>query len=219
MERDTRTDRTRARPAWLIGMAALAGAAAGIGAIYALAPASGNVESAACPGEAETAAAIAPLAKGEMAALNVARTPSPLPALAFKRPDGSPVSSADLKGRPTLLNLWATWCAPCRTEMPALDRLQATLGGPGFEVMAVNIDQRNPARATAFLDEIGVKALTRYADPSAEVFQDLKSAGLAFGMPTTILVGKQGCVLASLAGPADWASEDAAKVLRGAIER
>jgi thiol-disulfide isomerase/thioredoxin len=210
MDGDTRTDRPKSRrAAGMIGLAALAGIAAGIGAIYALGTPSGNVESAACPGAGARAARLSPLAKGEIAAVNVATAPAPLPALRFARPDGSPVVAADLKGRSILLNLWATWCVPCRTEMPALDRLQASLGGPRFEVVSVNIDQRNPQRAEAFLDEIGVKSLARYADPSAGIFQALKSAGLAFGMPTTLLIDAEGCVLASLAGPADWASEDA----------
>jgi hypothetical protein len=103
--------------------------------------------------------------------------------------------------------------------MPALDALQASLGGPGFEVVSVNIDQRNRERAAAFLDEIGVKTLARYADPTAGIFQTLKSAGLAFGMPTTLLLDEQGCVVASLAGPADWASADAKALVGELIKR
>jgi thiol-disulfide isomerase/thioredoxin len=219
MDGDTRIDRPKSRrAAGMIGLAALAGIAAGIGAIYALGTPSGNVESAACPGSGVRAALLSPLAKGEIAAVNVVKAPSPLPALRFRRPDGSPIASADLKGRSILLNLWATWCVPCRTEMPALDKLQASLGGPGFEVVSVNIDQRNPERAEAFLNEIGVNSLARYADPTAGVFQDLKSAGLAFGMPTTLMIDKAGCVLASLAGPADWSSEEAKAFVTAAVQ-
>ena len=69
---------------------------------------------------------------------------------------------ADFKGRAVLLNLWATWCIPCRAEMPALDRLQAAKGGPGFEVVAVNVDTAKPERRAAFLDRVGVKSLARY---------------------------------------------------------
>ena len=101
--------------------------------------------------------------------------------------------------------------------MPELDRLQASLGGPDFEVVSINIDTRNIARAAHFLDEAGIRSLTRYADPSANAFAELKKAGLAFGMPTTVLVDRQGCVLASLAGPANWASADAKTLIAAAI--
>ena len=103
--------------------------------------------------------------------------------------------------------------------MPALDALEASLGGPDFTVAAVNVDQRNTERAASFLDEVKVSHLTRYADPSAKIFADLKVAGLAFGMPTTVLLDKQGCVLASLAGPADWASADAKTFVTAALGR
>ena len=116
-----------------------------------------------------------------------------------------------------LLNLWATWCVPCRKEMPALDALQAKLGGDKFEVVAVNIDTRNLDKPKAWLQEVGIKQLGYYADPSAKVFQDLKAAGKAFGMPTTLLIDPQGCELGVLAGPAEWASEDAVKLIEAAL--
>jgi thiol-disulfide isomerase/thioredoxin len=118
-----------------------------------------------------------------------------------------------------LLNLWATWCAPCRKEMPALDRLQAELGGPDFEVVAINIDQRNLDRPGQFLDDIGVTRLVRYADATARVFQDLRAANRAVGMPTTLLIDARGCELAILHGPAEWASDDAMKLVRAALGR
>jgi thiol-disulfide isomerase/thioredoxin len=116
-----------------------------------------------------------------------------------------------------LLNLWATWCVPCRKEMPALDALQAELGGAAFEVVAVNIDTRDPAKPKAWLRDNKVDRLAYYSDPSAKVFQDLKAVGKAFGMPTTVLIDAAGCEIASLAGPAEWASEDALKVIRSAL--
>ena len=84
------------------------------------------------------------------------------------------------------MNLWATWCVPCRKEMPALDALQTRLGGEKFEVVAVNIDTRNLDKPKAWLQEVGIRQLGYYADPSAKVFQDLKAVGKAFGMPTTL---------------------------------
>jgi thiol-disulfide isomerase/thioredoxin len=202
-----------------IGLVALAGAALGVAAIYGISSMSRNEESIACRDAAPVAARIAPLAQGEVAALNVARSPKPVPTLAFDRPDGSRASLADFKGRTVLLNLWATWCAPCRLEMPALDRLQTALGGPDFTVASVNIDTRNTERANTFLDDAGVTALMRYHDHSARIFQDLKSAGLAFGMPTTLVIDPNGCLLASLAGPANWSSEGAKAFVKATLGR
>jgi thiol-disulfide isomerase/thioredoxin len=202
----------------LMAGAAAAGVLLVVAAIYGIGPRSRNADGA-CPGATAIAERLTPLAKGEVAALNVAQSPVPLPNLTFKDPDGRATDVAAMRGKTTLVNLWATWCVPCRTEMPALDALQASLGGPDFAVAAINIDQRNTERAATFLDEVKVAHLARYADPSAKVFADLKAAGLAFGMPTTILLDKQGCVLASLAGPADWASADARAFVTAALGR
>jgi thiol-disulfide isomerase/thioredoxin len=134
-------------------------------------------------------------------------------------PDGTPKTLADYRGRTILLNLWATWCAPCRQEMPALDKLQAALGGQEFEVVAVNIDTRNLERPKAWLKEAGVERLAYYADHEAKIFQDLKRVGKAVGMPTTLLVDPEGCELALINGPAEWASEDALTFVRTALGR
>jgi thiol-disulfide isomerase/thioredoxin len=160
-----------------------------------------------------------PLARGEVAAVTVAKESKRLPNLAFVGPDGTPKSLADYRGRTVLLNLWATWCAPCRQEMPALDRLQAALGGPEFEVVAVNIDTRNLERPKAWLKEAGVERLAYYTDREAKIFQDLKRVGKAVGMPTTLLVDPEGCELALINGPAEWASEDALTLVRAALGR
>ncbi len=127
--------------------------------------------------------------------------------------------STDWRGRTVLLNLWATWCVPCRKEMPALDALQGKLGGPDFEVVTVNIDTRDPDKPKAWLKDIGIDKLSYYADSNAKVFQDLKAIGKAFGMPTTLLVDPNGCELATLAGPAEWASDDAVKLVTAALKR
>ena len=118
-----------------------------------------------------------------------------------------------------LFNLWATWCVPCRKEMPALDELQAKLGGADFEVVAVNIDTRDADKPRAWLKEVGIERLAYYADPAAKVFQDLKQVGKAWGMPTTILVDAAGCEIGTLAGPAEWASDDAIKLVNAALGR
>jgi thiol-disulfide isomerase/thioredoxin len=177
----------------------------------------GNSAAAECRAAKPVAERLAPLARGEVAAVSVAATPKLLPNLAFTGPDGARRTLADFKGRTVLVNLWATWCVPCRQEMPALDRLQAALGGPGFEVVAINIDTRNLDRPKTFLNETGVQRLAYYADPEAKVFQDLKRVGKAIGMPTTLLVDREGCELALINGPAEWASEDALQLVRTAL--
>jgi hypothetical protein len=103
--------------------------------------------------------------------------------------------------------------------MPALDALQEKMGGPDFEVVAVNIDTRNLDKPKRWLQEVGVNHLTYYSDSNANVFQDLKAIGKAFGMPTTLLVDPSGCEIASLSGPAEWASEDGLKLISAALGR
>lgn len=174
-------------------------------------------EAGACPGAKATAARLAPLAQGAVAALNVEKNPGPAVNISFTGGDGKKLTLADFKGRNVLLNLWATWCVPCRAEMPALDRLQAKMGGPDFEVVAVNIDTSRLDRPKAFLTDAGVKTLNRYADPTADSFEALKVAGKALGLPTSLLIGPDGCELAVMAGPAPWDSGDAAKVVTAMI--
>jgi thiol-disulfide isomerase/thioredoxin len=173
-----------------------------------------------CAASAETAKKLKPLAKGEVAAVQVLEKPTPATPIQFLNGGGKGLSMADFTGKVVLLNLWATWCAPCRHEMPALDQLNADLGKDGrFEVVAVNIDTRNFEKPRAFLKEINVKSLTYYSDGTAKVFADLKSAGRAFGMPTTVLIDEKGCELAYLAGPAEWAGADAKALIRAALEK
>jgi thiol-disulfide isomerase/thioredoxin len=197
----------------LIAVAALAVLAA----IYGIITTLRNPADAACRPALAKARQIAPLAHGEVAAVQVASDPRALPPLAFTDAAGTQRSLADWHGRTVLLNLWATWCVPCRTEMPALQALQQKLGGKDFEVVAVNIDTRDPEKPKAWLRNVGVDQLAYYADPSAKVFQELKLMGKAFGMPTTLLIDPNGCELATLAGPAEWASDDAVSLVRAAI--
>ncbi len=158
-------------------------------------------------------ARLAPLARGEIAALAVEKKPRPAVPIAFDGPDGAKLTLADFRGRAVLLTLWATWCVPCRVEMPALDRLQANAGGKDFEVVAVNVDTARLDRPKAFLDAIGVKSLARYADPSGDSFETLRLAGKALGLPASLLIDKEGCELGTIAGPVNWDSDDAAKVV------
>src|SRR5438034_7391522 len=189
----------------------------GIGAFYGLGGFKrGTSGDPSCTGAVELARKIAPLAHGEVAALTMATTPLRLPDLAFWDAEGKPRTLSEWRGKTVLVNLWATWCVPCRKEMPALDALQARLGSDRFEVVAVNIDTRNLDKPKTWLQEVGITKLGYYADPSAKVFQDLKAVGKAFGMPTTLLVDPQGCELGALPGPAEWASDDAVKLIEAA---
>jgi thiol-disulfide isomerase/thioredoxin len=199
-----------------IGLAALVGAIVGLAAVYGIGRFGRNAATT-CSAGAAAAQRIAPLVHGEVAAISTAGEPRTIPELAFKDASGATKTLADWRGRAVLFNLWATWCVPCRKEMPALDALQAKLGGDGFAVVAVNIDTRDPEKPKAWLKDVGINRLTYYADPSAKVFQDLKLADRAFGMPTTLLIDANGCEVGTLAGPAEWASDDAVKLIGALI--
>jgi len=208
---------SKPRRALAIGAVALLACFAVAGAVYGLRGFARNPEDVGCRSAADLAQRIAPLVRGEVAALTLADPPRRLPPLAFTDAAAQPKTLADWRGRTILLNLWATWCVPCRKEMPALAALQRELGSPGFQVVAVNIDTRDPAKPKTWLAEAGIKDLAYYADSSAKIFQELKLLGKAFGMPTTLLIDPAGCEIASLAGPAEWASPDALALLRAAL--
>jgi len=197
--------------------AVLIGGVIGFAGVYAIGRlgrgASGDP---ACRGAVDLARKIAPLAHGEVAALTMATAPLRLPDLAFEDADGQPKKLSDWRGRTVLVNLWATWCVPCRKEMPALEGLQTRLGGPDFEVVAVNIDTRDPDKPRKFLKDANLSRLGYYSDDKAKVFQDLKVVGRALGMPTSVLVDGQGCEIATIAGPAEWDSDDAIKLIQAA---
>jgi thiol-disulfide isomerase/thioredoxin len=204
------------------GPLALVAAIVGLGtlaAVYGVVGAARNVGEPACRSALDLARRLEPLARGEVAAVKVADEARKLPELAFRDATGQPKSLADWRGRTVLLNLWATWCVPCRKEMPALDALQAKLGAPDFEVVTVNIDTRNLEKPKDWLREAGIERLTYYSDASAKVFQELKAVGKAIGMPTTLLVDPNGCEIASIAGPAEWASDDGVKLVSAAVGR
>lgn len=198
--------------------AVVAAGVVGLGAFYGLGGLKrGTGGDPSCAGAVELARKISPLAHGEVAALTMATSPLKLPDLAFEDGEGKPRKLSEWRGKTVLVNLWATWCVPCRKEMPALDHLQSTLGEPAFEVVAVNLDTRDPEKPRAFLSEIGVKALAFYADPATRTFQALRSVGRGFGLPTTLLIDRDGCELGYLAGPAEWGGADAEALVRAAI--
>jgi thiol-disulfide isomerase/thioredoxin len=199
--------------------AVLIGAVIGFAGVYGIGGLKRNaVGDSGCNPAVALSSKIAPLAHGEVAALTMATTPLRLPDLAFEDADGKPKKLSDWRGRTVLVNLWATWCVPCRREMPALESLQTKLGGPDFQVVAVNIDTRDPDKPKNFLKDANLTQLSYFSDSKAKVFQDLKNIGRALGMPTSVLVDGQGCEIATIAGPAEWASDDAIKLIKAAIK-
>jgi thiol-disulfide isomerase/thioredoxin len=197
----------------------LVGAAIGFAGVYGIGGLKRNASGdPACRPAVDLARKLAPLAHGEVAALTMASAPLRLPDLSFEDAQGKPKKLSDWRGRTVLLNLWATWCVPCRKEMPALDSLQTRLGGPDFEVVAVNIDTRDPQKPKNFLKEANLTRLGYFTDHNARIFQDLKGIGRALGMPTSVLVDPQGCEIATIAGPAEWASDDAVKLIIAAMK-
>ena len=139
--------------------------------------------------------------------------PKPLPELAFTDGTGAARTLAEFKGKVVLLNVWATWCIPCRKEMPTLDRLQAKLGGPGFEVVALSIDRGGIARVKEFYTEIGISNLAIYVDTSGRAASEF---GI-FGLPGTLLLDREGREIGRLIGPAEWDSPEMMTFLKPII--
>lgn len=185
------------------------------GAIYVTNRPDGNVESVSERSlDNPYRGALAPLAQGQIAALYVVEETTDRTRLAFADQADSRKSVADWEGRVVLLNLWATWCAPCREEMPALERLQETLGSDEFEVVAINVDRGGGAKGRAFYDEVGLDGLGFYYDDTQP---GLVRELAIIGMPTTILIDRQGREIARMAGPAEWSSDDAIRLIEATI--
>lgn len=126
--------------------------------------------------------------------------PQLAPDIRFQDAAGRERSLAEFRGKVVLLNVWATWCPPCRKEMPALDRLQAQLGGPEFEVLALSIDTQGIAAVRAFFKQVGIHALKLYVDPTMHAADALRIPGT----PTTLLIDRSGREIAQHVGPAEW---------------
>ena len=222
LENEVTDKKKRFPPARLVVIAALGGLIAGAAAVYVRESGSGNgaaMETAgakACEAAKDKVAAITPFLKGQVAAMAPVSESRPVAGLTFKGHDGKDLTLDDFRGKTVLLNLWATWCVPCREEMPALNALQKSSGNDGFEVVAVNIDVGDDQKPKTFLDETGVHDLGFYRDASMGVFNTLKKEGLAFGLPVTLLMDDKGCLLSSMNGPAAWDSDDARALVKAA---
>ena len=166
------------------------------------------------PPAVTTGPAIGKLNTGEMAAFVFKAAPEPLSEVSFSDGKGQPRTLKEWKGRVVLLNLWATWCAPCRKEMPALAALQRELGSKDFEVVALSVDRAGAEAAQKFLTSIKATDLALYIDPTARAGTALKAAG----MPTTLLIDRQGREIGRLTGAAEWDSDDAKKLIRFHLE-
>jgi thiol-disulfide isomerase/thioredoxin len=170
-----------------------------------------------CRASARIAAAVEPLATGHMAAFQTVE-PSDLTALPFDGSGKEARTIETLTGRVVLLNLWATWCAPCRAEMPMLANLHEEMAGEDFAVIAVSIDDKDRNRPEDFLAETNAEALDYHREPTLTLFNSLRAAELAMGMPTTLLLGPDGCAAGVLHGMAEWDSPEAKRLIAAAVE-
>ncbi|MGE5511646.1 MAG: TlpA family protein disulfide reductase [Bacteroidota bacterium] len=211
--------------AWAAALAALAGFAAVYVTLRGADNANPDGAASAVVDEARPAAAAAnqalpsgpganPLSVGSMAAFVFKKSPEPVPDTPFLDASGKERSIKDWAGKVVLLNLWATWCAPCRKEMPSLDRLQAQLGSDRFEVVAVSVDKTGIDGAKKFLDDIKVAKLGAFADPTIRLGTALK----AIGMPSSLIIDAQGREVGRLVGPAEWDSDEAKRLIAAILK-
>jgi thiol-disulfide isomerase/thioredoxin len=148
-----------------------------------------------------------------MAAFVFRKAPEAIPEATFQDATGKERTLADWRGKVLLLNLWATWCLPCRKEMPSLDRLQKALGSDKFAVVAVSVDRKGLDASRKFLEETEVKSLGLYVDPATRMTSTFKVVGL----PATLLINAEGREIGRLLGPAEWDSEEAKQLIRAAL--
>lgn len=200
---------------------ATASMAVGFGAVYATLIADDNGERGREPATAvaNTAtpsgaplprgAGTNPLSTGQMTAFVFKDAPQPVADIAFLDGTGASRSLSEWRGRTVVLNLWATWCAPCKTEMPSLERLQDALAGTKAEVIALAVDRTGLEGARQFFRDAKLERLPLYADPTGKTGMTLK----AVGMPTTIVLNADGLEVGRLVGPAEWDSPDAQRLI------
>jgi len=201
-----------ARQLWIAALSALAAFAA----VYVIAGRPDNERGTVLsPPSSESGAPASAnkLSTGAMTTFVFKEPPAPLPEVQFVNAEGKPMTLKDWRGKVVLLNLWATWCAPCRGEMPALDRLESALGSDKFEVVALAVDKSGLEGARKFLDETKAQKLKLYADPTARLGNEFK----VIGMPTSLLIDRQGREVGRLIGPAEWDSPDAKRLIQSLL--
>jgi thiol-disulfide isomerase/thioredoxin len=166
-----------------------------------------------CLPQPAAAKAIDAAATGQLAALNGTGTGRGYADLSFVDRDGKPMKISDFAGKALLVNFWASWCIPCRAEMPALDKLAAQQDDDTFMVLPVNTGETQPDKGKAFFAAGGWTHLPLYIDPNFAVLERLKKDAVSLGLPTSLLLDKQGCEIGVLQGPAVWDSPDGTKVI------
>jgi thiol-disulfide isomerase/thioredoxin len=197
---------------WLAALSALVA----FGAVYVIAGRPDNERAetpSAAPAQESAHSGINPLSTGAMTTFVFKKEPAELPEITFLDKDGKAVSLKDFRGKTILLNLWATWCGPCREEMPSLARLQKELGSDKFQVVALAVDKSGIAGAAKFFKDNKIEGLALYADPTARDGVELK----VVGMPTTLLINANGREVGRLVGPATWDSADAKRLIQAQL--
>lgn len=154
-----------------------------------------------------------PSGAGNLLELSVFDEPRPVPEIGFADAQGRELTLADFRGRVLLLNLWATWCVPCREEMPSLDRVQARLGGEDFQVLALSLDRQGIEAVKRFYRELGLEKLAIYTDPSGKASRALAAPGL----PMTVLLDRDGREVARKMGAAEWDSPEMVSLIERVI--
>ena len=153
---------------------------------------------------------LAALQDGDMRKLVLHESPVEVSTTAFEGDDGAEMTLQDLRGEVVVVNFWATWCAPCREEMPTLARLQEELGDEGVRVATIATGRNDPVELERFLTEVGAGNLPQWRDPR----QDLARSMGVLGLPVTVILNREGQEVARLTGDADWSSESALAILR-----
>jgi thiol-disulfide isomerase/thioredoxin len=169
-----------------------------------------------CAPDPAAAKAVDAAATGQLAALNGTGTGRGYAGMSFVDKDGKPVKLSAFAGKTLLVNFWASWCIPCRAEMPALDKVAAQYNDDNFMVLPINLDLGAGGldKARAFIAEGGFTHLPLYADPTFEAFKALQTSAVATGLPTSLLIDRKGCEVGVLQGPAVWDSPDGDAVIK-----
>ena len=158
---------------------------------------------------------LADLREGDMKKLNLLSEPRAVSDAAFLTSDGGEITLAAYEGQYVVLNFWATWCAPCRHEMPTLSALQEEFGGDAFEVVTVATGRNAPQAMSRFFDEIGVTNLPLHRDPEQGLARDMA----VLGLPVTVIIDPEGREIARLQGDADWHSDSARAIVAALLDR
>ncbi len=153
-------------------------------------------------------------ASGDMRKLVFHAEPKPVADVDFMTFDEAPLNLSQWQGKWVVVNFWATWCAPCRKEMPMLSALQTEFGGDDFEVVTIATSRNPPAKMKAFFDDIGVDNLPLHRDPKSMLARQMA----VLGLPVTVILNPEGQEVARLTGDADWSSDSARAVLMALME-